>query len=294
MVPGHEYAGVIDAVGAGVTDLSAGDPVTAEGMLYCGVCEACRRGSPNQCPRLQMTGFSAAGAFAEHVVVQARSVWSLASVAERVGLETALEWGALIEPLACSYNGIWIAGDGLRPGDHVVVYGCGPIGLGAILLARAAGAATITAFDVVEERVALATACGADEAICWTGQDAAAIVRGQTRGWGADLQIEAAGAASQTMPAMEAALAPGGQILYLGRTGGCAPVQLDVLVSGAGKLVGSRGHAGGGCYPALIRLLAHGRLDPSPLITARFGLEQGLDAIRRSVLRTDGKILVRP
>ena len=93
---------------------------------------------------------------------------------------------------------------------------------------------------------------------------------------------------------MERAAAPGGVIVYLGRTGGHAPVGLDSLVSGAGRIVGARGHAGGGCYPNVIRMLERGVLQPRPMITARYSLEDAVAAIERSTERTDGKILVSP
>jgi len=89
-------------------------------------------------------------------------------------------------------------------------------------------------------------------------------------------------------------MAAGGLIVYLGPTGGQAPVGLDYLVSGAGRIVGARGHAGGGCYPNIIRMLEGGALDPRDMITARVSLDDAIPAIRRSTRRTDGKILVAP
>ena len=294
VIVGHEYAGRVVAIGSEVRHAQVGALVAAEGMLYCGGCEACRRGYPNQCPSLQMTGFSADGAAAQFIAVHERHVWSLDGLAEKLGSEVqALEMGALVEPISCPYNGIWGAGAPMAPGSHVAVYGCGPIGLGAILLCRAAGAGTITAFDVVPERVELARSCGADHAE-QIGQGAAPsdVVRERTRGWGADLQIEAAGAAASTMPEIERAVAPGGVTVYLGRTGGCAPVGLDTLVSNAARIIGSRGHAGHGCFPNIIRMMESGALDPRPMITARKTLAESLDALERSTRRTDGKILL--
>ena len=196
VIVGHEYAGRVVACGEGVRDIRVGQLVAAEGMLYCGVCEACRRGHVNQCPRLEMTGFSAPGAYAQQVAVHERHLWSLDALAERLGsAREAISWGALIEPLACSYNGIWVSAGGMLPGSHVAVYGCGPIGLGAILLCRAAGAATVLAFDRIPERVELARRCGA-EAFLVDDCSPSELVRQRTHGWGADLQVEAAGAAA--------------------------------------------------------------------------------------------------
>jgi len=293
VVPGHEYTGEVVAVGPGVRTLRIGDLVAAEGMLNCGVCEACRIGKPNQCPHLEMVGFSAPGAYAEYITVHERFCWTLTGLAEQFGdTDRALQIGALVEPISCSYNGIWVAGNGLRPGDHVVVHGAGPIGLGAIALARAAGAATVTAFDVSAERIALAEACGADAAYDPRSVDVIDVVQTATGGWGADLQVEAAGAALQTMPSIEASFAPGGQMIYLGRTGERAPVMLDVLVTGAATIAGSRGHVGMGCFPRVIRLLERGRLNADPMITARLPFDDFMVALEQSCLRTDGKIML--
>jgi hypothetical protein len=81
-------------------------------------------------------------------------------------------------------------------------------------------------------------------------------------------------------------------VVYLGRTGEHARIEADVFVTGANTLVGARGHAGGGIYPALIRLAAAGRLPLRSMITARFPLEQVLEALERSRTRVDGKIMI--
>lgn len=298
VVPGHEYAGEVVAVGAEVRHLQVGDLIAAEGMLNCGVCEACRVGRPNQCPHLDMVGFSSPGAYAEFITVEERFCWKLNGIAERLGsAEQALELGALIEPISCSYNGIFVAGRGMRPGDHVAVFGAGPIGLGAVALARTAGAATVVAFDIAPERLGVALACGADEA--WNPMDLAAqgsspseVIRRLSGGWGADVLVEAAGAAHHTMPEIERSFAPGGQMIYLGRTGERAPVMLDVLVSGASGIVGSRGHVGMGCFPQIVRLLEHGRIAAAPMITSRRPFSEFHAALDQSCERVDGKIML--
>jgi hypothetical protein len=298
VIPGHEYAGEVVAVGSEVRDLRVGDLVAAEGMLYCGVCAVCRTGHPNQCPHLDMVGFSSPGAYAEYVAAEERFCWKLNGIAERLGdKQAALELGALIEPISCPFNGIFVAAGGMRPGDHVAVFGAGPIGLGAIALARAAGAATVIAFDISDARNALALEMGADEAhnpltLHAAGTSPAEQMRRITRGWGCDILVEAAGAALKTMPEIEKAFAPGGKMVYLGRTGERAPVMLDVLVSGAASIVGARGHAGMGCFPQVIRLLEHNRLNVSPMITSRRPFESFMDALHQSCARTDGKIMI--
>jgi scyllo-inosose 3-dehydrogenase len=299
VILGHEYAGEVVAVGSAVRDLAPGHLVACEGMLYCGVCEACRRGQPNQCPRLEMVGFSAPGAYAELITAHEKHCFRVDGLAERYGdVQLGLEIAALIEPIACPFNGMFVAAGGMLPGSHVAVYGCGPIGLGAVLLARAAGAASIAAFDISPERCELALAMGADvahdpRALAAQGGSPAEVVRELTGGWGADMQIEAAGAAHATMPEIERSFAPAGKMVYLGRTGLEPPVMLDVLMSLASSITGARGHAGGGCFPGVIRMIERGIIDPAPMITARTPFDGVVAAIERSCLRTDGKIMVQ-
>ena len=292
-VVGHEYTGEVVAVGADVQELKLGDLVCAEGMLSCGVCEVCRTGRPNQCPRLEMVGFSAPGAYAQYISAKERFLWKIDGLAEQLGdAERALDLAALVEPVGCAYNGMVVSAGGIPPGSWVAVFGCGPIGLGAIALARAAGAAGIVGFDVVPERVALARAMGADEAYDPRAVDVVDVIRTMSRGAGADMMVEAAGAAHLTMPAIERSFAAGGRMVYLGRTGLRAPVMLDVLVTQAAGIVGARGHSGSGCFPRILRLMERGRLNLAPMITTRFGFDDTLSALAKSTDRTDGKVMV--
>ncbi len=240
-----------------------------------------------------MVGFSAPGAFAERIVSKERFVWKVDALAERYGdVGGAIEAAALIEPLACSYNGMFVAAGGFAPGARVVVFGCGPIGLGAVMLARAAGAAQVIAVEGMAERRALAGTLGADIVLDPQASPVDLAILEATSGEGADMIVEAAGAALHTLPLSERIFAAGGRMVYLGRTGHRAPVGLDTLVTRAAGIVGARGHSGGGCFPSVIRLLASGRIDPRPMLGARYPLEQAVHALERSRLRLDAKVLV--
>ena len=292
-IVGHEYTAEVVEVGSEIRNLRKGDLVAAEGMLYCGVCEACRTGHPNQCPHLDMVGFSAPGAYAEYVTAKERFLWNINGLAEKYGsAKRACDIAALVEPIACSYNGMFISAGGMLPGSHVAVFGCGPIGLGAIALARAAGAATIAAFDTMAERNAVALQMGADFAADPRTTNPAEAIRALSNGWGADMIVEAAGAALQTMPQIERSFAPGGKMVYLGRTGLRAPVLLDVLVTSAASISGARGHAGGGCFPNILRLMERDRLNVEPMITSRYPFSRAMDAIAKSCDRTDAKVMI--
>lgn len=293
---GHEFAGTVLETGREVSRVRTGELVTAEGMLYCGDCAACQKGHVNQCLRLRMVGFSHPGAFAERTIVHEKHCWSIDGIAERTGSGTqAAAIASLVEPVGCAQNGMFVVGPGVSSDAHVVVFGCGPIGLGAIALARAANAATITAFDLTEGRVDLARKMGADVAYNSTNMSTADVgtaIREHTGGWGADMVVEAAGAALKTMPIIEAVVAPGGTVVYLGRTGERVGVMLDVLVSQAARIVGARGHAGYGIFPHIIQMLEAGALDLSPMITHSAPLDDFAAAFARSQRREDGKILL--
>jgi threonine dehydrogenase-like Zn-dependent dehydrogenase len=298
VTPGHEYTGEVVEVGRKVTSLRPGDAVVSESMIWCGNCTSCRSGHPNQCRHMEMLGFSLPGAFADYITIGARYCWKLDGLREAFPQEDALyEAGALVEPIGCAYNGMFVAGGGFRPGAYVAVYGAGPIGLGAVLLARFAGAAKIFVFDISEPRNALALELGADYAasplvLQQQGTSPGEVLREMTGGHGADLEIEASGAAKATFPEIEKSLAPNGKMIYLGRLDASAPFPLDTMVSQANQIIGVRGQSGYGIYPSIIRLLASGRFPARRMITARFPLDKAIEAIQRSVARKDGKIMV--
>ena len=293
---GHEFSGVVEKMGSKVSGLKIGDKVAVESAMWCGICQPCRSGTPNQCRHLELMGLSADGAFAEYVAVNERYCWKINDLSEVYPEEDVFDIGSLIEPVGCAYNGIFISGGGFKPGDIVVVYGVGPIGLGAVVLAKIAGASQIIAFDVVDERIKIARDMGADYGFNINKMDKCSPgdkVMELTKGNGADIQVEAAGAAPHTIPEMEKSLSSQGKIIYLGRAATKTSMYLDTLVSGANMVVGARGHAGYGIYPNIIRLIASKRLELKKMITAKYPFVNILGAIKKSVDRKDGKILIR-
>lgn len=294
-VLGHEFTGVVEETGPGVVGLKKGDLIAAESVMWCGMCQACRSGAPNQCVNVELLGLSANGAFAEYVVLNERYCWKINELANVLG-DRVFDIGALIEPVGCAYNGMFIAGKGFNPGSVVVVHGCGPIGLGAVALARSSGASMIIAFDVNDERLRIAREMGADfvyNSARLNGRSPSGIVMELTGGYGAEVQVEAAGAASKTIPEMEKSLASQGKIIYLGRAAISTPMTLDTLVTGANSIVGARGHAGYGIFPNIIRLLSRKLLNIGPMISKRFPLEKAIDALKASTDRNNGKVFVK-
>jgi len=296
-VIGHEFSGEILEIGPGPQGerFSVGDRVTVEEMVWCGHCRTCRDGFPNHCENLEEIGFTIDGAMAEAIVVPAKLCWPIDAIFERYADEdTAWEVAATTEPTCVAYNGVFERAGGFRPGAYVVVYGAGPIGLGAIQLAKAAGASKVIAFEVSEVRRRLAEAVGADHVFDPVETPAAAAVMDITHGEGADLSVEAAGAPEKTIPQMEETLAVNGKIAVIGRAAKRVPMYLERFQVRRSQLFGAQGHSGHGIFPSVIRLLGSGLIDNAKIITARFPLSRALDALEKATHREDGKIIIRP
>ncbi|MFQ5708954.1 MAG: scyllo-inosose 3-dehydrogenase [bacterium] len=299
-VTGHELSGVVEEVGKNVRDLQVGTPVTCEEMIWCGHCVPCRNGFPNHCVNLEEIGFTINGGFAEYLVIDAKFCWPIDAIFERYSdAEKARQAAAFCEPTSVAYNGMFIRGGGFQPGANVVVFGAGPIGLAAIALARAAGAAKVIAFEVSERRRTLARELGADEAFdpvasAQNGAKPADLIMQLTGGEGADMHVEAAGFMSGTVPIMESSLAINGRMVIIGRAATRVPMYLENLQVRRSQVYGAQGHSGHAIFPSVIRLMAAGRIDMTKAVTAIATLDQAVSAIERlSRDRSEGKIQVR-
>jgi threonine dehydrogenase-like Zn-dependent dehydrogenase len=291
---GHEFSGQIVEVGSEVTDFQVGDMVTAEEMIWCGHCRPCRDGFPNQCLNLEEIGFTIPGAFAEYLAVGAKFCWKLNALMDRYHDETTVyEMGATVEPTCVAYNGIFECAGGFKPGGYAAVYGAGPIGLAAISLCKAAGAAKVIAFEVSEARRKLATVMGADYVFDPRKVSPRQKVLEITNGEGADMNVEAAGAPSLTFPEIEGSMAFGSKTVQIGRAAERVPIYLEHFQTHKAKIAGAQGHSGYGTFPNVIRLMASGAIDTQKMITAHYSLDDVVKAIAKSGERSDGKIMVK-
>lgn len=292
---GHEFSGKVVEVGKDVTTRKPGDMVTVEEMIWCGRCVPCRNGYPNHCTNLEEIGFTIPGAFANYIAVDEKFCWPIDAIAERLGDErAAYEVGALTEPTCVAYNAMFERAGGFRPGHYVSVFGTGPIGLAAIGLAKAAGAGIIAAFEISPQRLGLAKQVGANYAYDPREVDAGEVMMELSNGEGFDFHVEAAGAPHLTVPEMEKALAINGKILQIGRAAQKVPMYLESFQVRRSQFYGAQGHSGHETFPNVIRMVAAGRLDLSPIITSHYDLGETVDAIAKSTERTDGKIMIHP
>ncbi len=297
LVPGHEIAGEVVEVGSAVRSVRPGEPVGVQTLWYCGRCDACRAGLPSHCTDAEDSGFSVDGGMAEYVLSRESNVRSLAAVRERYSEQDTYDIGALCEPASVAYVGLFLRAGGFFPGGVAAVHGCGPIGLAAVALLRAAGAAKVIAFDTEPARCELAEQVGADAAYDVNALRAdsvspSAVVLEHTSGDGADVCVEAAGAAGAVLPEIENSIAVGGKVVLLGSESGAVPMQTMAYMLRGANVHGSIGNVGG--LDAVIALHAAGRIDLRPIVTARFDLADGVEAVQRASLRQDAKIIIMP
>ena len=292
---GHEFSGKVVETGPNVTNLKVGDMVTVEEMIWCGRCIPCRNGYPNHCTNLEEIGFTVPGAFANYIAVDEKYCWPIDAIAERFGSEEkAYEVGAMTEPTTVAYNGMFERAGGFRPGHYVSVFGAGPIGLAAIGLAKAGGAGIIVAFEISPVRRELAKKMGADYAYDSREVSVGDVLMELSKGEGFDFHVEAAGVPEIAIPEMEKALAINSKVVQIGRAARRVPMYLESFQVRRAQAYGAQGHSGHETFPNVIRMVAAGRLDMSPIVTARYGLANTVDAIAKSIERADGKILVKP
>ena len=201
-VPGHEFAGVVAAVGAEVRGVTPGDRVTAPFCCGCGACEPCRQGHTQICERDYQPGFSGWGSFAERVLVPVADL-NCVPLPDDLGFEAAAALGCRF---MTAFAAVGERG-GVRPGDWLAVHGCGGVGLSAVMLGRALGA-RVVAVDVAPEPLARAVELGAAHAVDARDGDASERIRELTGG-GAHVSIDAIGSAA-TAPRRCAACARAG------------------------------------------------------------------------------------
>ncbi|HEV2323809.1 MAG TPA: galactitol-1-phosphate 5-dehydrogenase [Terracidiphilus sp.] len=268
IVMGHEAAGTVAAVGAGVSGYKAGDRVTFDSTVYCGECEFCRRGEANLCDNRQVIGVSCGdyrrhGAFAEYVVVPARILYHLPENFE-------FSEAAMLEAVSVALHAVGVSE--VRPGETALVIGAGMIGLLTLQAARAAGAGRVLIADVDPTRLKLARQLGADETIQVSGSNLVSEVMKLTDGRGVDVSYEAVGR-NETVTAAIDATRKGGTVTLIGNIKPEVTLPLQKVVSRQIRLQGSCASAGE--YPQAIEMIADGRIQVKPLITAVACLEEG-------------------
>ena len=263
-VPGHELAGVIEVTGPGVRGWRPGDRVTVPFVCACGSCPPCRSGQQQVCLHQEQPGFTRWGSFAEYVAIP-RAQHNLIALPAGLGWTAAASLGCRF---ATAYRAVRSVGRATA-GEWMAVFGCGGVGLSAVMIGAAAGVRVI-AVDVSQPALALARRHGAEHAVP-AGPRAAAEIRRLTGG-GAQLTVDAAGSGQVAQAALRS-LRPRGRHVQAGLL--VSPVRLDAspLIAGELQWLGSHGMAAHE-YPALLAEVGSGALRPGDLVTRVIGLDE--------------------
>jgi 2-desacetyl-2-hydroxyethyl bacteriochlorophyllide A dehydrogenase len=282
--PGHEIAGEVAEVGAGVTSLRAGDAVAVEGVSCCGVCRYCASGDYQLCTMMGIVGMTIPGGFAEYLQIPARHCFP---VPAGVDFPTA----ALTEPLAVAVHGVRLAR--LEIGQRVLVLGAGTIGLMAILAARAGGAGEILATARRPQQREAALALGADRV--FDSADETALL-GEAIAGPVDVVIETVGGRADTLDTAVATARPGGAICLLGAFTGNPSFPALFILAKELKILGSKVYGRAGARAeydiALDILQRQGKAIAERLITHRFPLDDIARAFEVASDKTTGSIKV--
>jgi alcohol dehydrogenase len=196
-VPGHEFVGVVEAVGADVRRRRAGERVTAPFVCACGRCAQCAAGQQQVCAHQVQPGFTTWGSFAEYVAVEEADV-NLVAVPDAVEDGAAASLGCRF---ATAYRAVLHVG-GVRAGMTVAVHGCGGVGLSAVMVAVAAGA-RVVAVDVSPHALALAEACGASDLVDVRSTPDVAVAIRELTGGGVDVSLDALGSHATCVASVE-------------------------------------------------------------------------------------------
>lgn len=274
-VPGHEMAGTIHAVGDEVSRWRMGDRVTVPFSTGCGGCGSCRAGHLNTCSRAGTPGFTSWGSFAEYVAINHADV-------NVVRIPDAMEYGHAAA-LGCRFITAFraIVDQGrLREGQWVSVYGCGGVGLSAVMIASALGGRVI-AVDIDEGSLALASELGAEETVLSNTDDTAAKVR-QISGGGSHLSMDAVGRIVTAISSIRSLRKHGRHVqvgLMLGPDATPA-IPMEEVIMRELEIVGSRGMPATD-YPRVFQLIESGLVDPARLVTSTVSLEEASSVLER-------------
>lgn len=290
-VPGHEWAGEIVQLGSGAESLGwqPGDRVAGTSHDACGFCQKCVEGQYNLCENYgrmdlhRQYGHNFQGAFAEYVVHGAKAVFRLP---DAIDFDTA----SLLDPASIALHTA-VRGQ-VKPGDSVVVFGPGPVGLLAADSAAALGAGRVIVVGR-GARLEFAREMG-HEVVDYLEQDPVAVLRTATDGFGLDVALDCAGVADSVRWSL-AALRKGGRCAMVGiPVTAMDDVNLQELVLYEKELVGSRASAGE--MRRVLPLVERGRIRAEQLVTHRFALEEFDEAIETFTERRDGamKVVIEP
>lgn len=284
LVYGHEFCGVVERVGDRVTEIKPGDYVSSEMHLPCGHCLQCQEGQKHICENVKIFGIDLPGCFAEYIKIPAKQVVKLPPSIKP-------EYGALLDSLGNSVHAVSRVN---VSGKTVHVVGCGPLGLFAIVVAKAMGALKVFASDIAPYRLDLARKAGADAVFDASQVKASDEIKAITHSHGVDVVLEMSGSPIATNDAFTS-LKLGGSVVMMGIPKGRVELNLseDVIFKEA-TIIGVNGRQIFQTWLLMLDLLEAGKLNLDFIITHQLPLSEfgkAMDLIRQGV---SGKILLKP
>lgn len=286
-VPGHELAGIIEAVGKNVKNFKVGDRVTVPFVCGCGQCRECASGNQQVCDHQSQPGFTHWGSFAEYVAIDYADT-NLVIIPQEISFNTAAILGCRF---ITSYRAIVHQGK-VNADDFVVVHGCGGVGLSAIMIASALGAQVI-AVDINKESLALAKELGAAKTVNASEHPfLIEEIQSYTDG-GAHVSIDALGSAETCFNSI-ANLRKRGRHIQVGLMTGDhqhTQIPIDRILADELEVLGSHGMQAHK-YPEMLDMILNGKLQPDKLIQKTISLEEGADALMHMNQFTHKGVLV--
>jgi alcohol dehydrogenase len=272
-VPGHEFAGTIEAVGPEVRNWTAGERVTVPFVCACGVCGPCLAGDQQVCDNQFQPGFTHWGSFAELVSIGRADV-NLVRLPDGLDFVTAASLGCRF---ATAYRAV-VAQGRLKPGEWVAIHGCGGVGLSAVMIA-VAGGARVVAIDVSESALAAASALGAEVVVDGSADDVAPRVIAATGG-GAHLSVDALGS-TQTCLNSIGSLRKRGRHIQVGLmvdADSRPAIPMGAVIGRELEILGSHGMAAHD-YAGMLAKVTDGSLRPDRLVGRTIGLDDAPAAL---------------
>ena len=275
VILGHEFAGVIAAVGKNVKDWKVGDRVVSDNTGHvCGHCYACNTANYLACPERLGLGYGMDGGFTNFVKIHGDTLRIMPSSLMRIPDSMSFEAAAILDPACNGYRAVVQEGQ-VMPGDYVAVFGIGALGLMSIQAARAAGAAKIFAVALSSDgdtRFEIAKKCGATDLIRSDIEDTVEIIRNATGGEGVSCAVDAAGV-NVVMQTILKIIRTGGIVPKIGYDARPYGDTLDPFIDGAIQLKGHFGYDWV-CWRNVMNLCEAGKWDQEVVITHRMKITE--------------------
>lgn len=273
-VPGHEFAGVIAAIGKDVQRFKVGDRVTVPFISACGACPECHGGNHQVCGHQTQPGFTHWGSFAEYVAIHHADV-NLVTLPDSMDFTTAASLGCRF---VTSFRAVVDQGK-VSAGQWVAVHGCGGVGLSAIMIANSIGA-NVIAVDVTEDKLALASSLGACATLNATQVDDVPLAIKELTAGGVHVSLDALGHPSTCINSVKCLRKLGKhvQVGLLLADQSTPPIPMNLVIAHELEIIGSHGMQAFR-YEAMLAMIKSGKLHPEQLLGRTISLEESIQAL---------------